>query len=267
MKKHNQLGFGVLPVLIIFVVLAVVGFAAIRVLGSNGSEFGEDDSSKTTQDNTRVPSNSAIDGDVLELQNLGLKSLSDNEVTQDALRDYETNGLKGFYIFGDALSGGRLNPNLEFASVKADTDVVAAIDGEIVFVREQADSGDFEVFLQTSQSSAWMIGYDHLVDVKVKQGDKVTAGTPLGKAAVQGNGLRRFEFQVNKKVSANEDIHYCPVALLASSVKQSVVAELSQMMSEWETIGGGALYDESKNFEVPGCYNDTLTPAQAEGRS
>lgn len=266
MKKHNQLGFGVLPVLIIFVVLAVVGFAAIRVLGSNGSEFGENDSSKTTQDNTRVPSNSAIDGDVLELQNLGLKNLSDIEVTQAALREYETNGLKGFYVFGDALSGGRLNPNLEFASVKADADVVAAIDGEIVFVREQADSGDYEVFLQTSQTSAWIIGYDHLAEVKVKQGDKVSAGTALGKASVQGNGLHRFEFQVNKKVSANEDIHYCPVSLLASSVKQTVTTQLKQMMADWETLGGGTLYDESKNAETPGCYVDTLTPAQAEGR-
>ncbi len=266
MKKHNQLGFGIVPVLIIFVVLAVVGFAAIRVLGSNGSEFGENDSSKTTQDNTRVPSDSAIDGDVLELQNLGLESLEDNVVTQDALREYATNGLKGFYVFGDMLSGGRLNPNLEFASVRPDTDIVAAVDGEIVFVRSQGDSDDYEVFLQTSQSSAWMIGYDHLTEVTVKQGDKVRAGDALGKAAVQGNGLHRFEFQVNKKVSASEDIHYCPVSLLAGSVKQAVTDQLKQLMAEWEALGGNALYDELKNTETPGCYVDTLTPAQAEGR-
>ncbi len=266
MNKHKQLGFGVLPVLILIIVLAVIGFSAIRVLGNNGSKFENNDTPKTEDAATEQGANNLKEEDILELQNLGLKSFEDMVVSKDALRDYASNGLKGFYVFGDALLGGRLNPNLEYASVKADADVIAAVDGEIVFVKSQSESNDYEVFLQTSQSSSWMIGYDHLTNVTVKQGDKVSAGDTLGKAAVQGNGLYRFEIQVNKKISSTEDVHYCPVDLLASNVKQSLQAELKQMMAAWEVIGGSELYEETKNPETPGCYVATLTPAEAEGR-
>ena len=200
------------------------------------------------------------------IYNFGLLSLDDSTVISDALRDFDSQGLKGFYVFGDKLPGERLNPNFEFASVKADADIVSAIDGEVVFIKTQDDGKDNEVFLQTSVDSEWITGYDHIVDVKVKQGDKVKVGDVIGKPAVQGNGLYRFEFQVNKKVGKNEDIHYCPTLLLHESVIDSTISDLKAHISSWEELDNRVLYSDFSENNKTGCYFDTLTPEQTNGQ-
>lgn len=265
MKK----GFGVVGILIITVALGAVIFAGWRVMENEKNNSSNTATSEHASEQAEKKSDSGNSTEEqLKLKNLGIKSFDEMTVSTDALREYDTMGLKGLYVFGDSLSGNRKNPNIEYASMKKDAKVVAAIDGEIVFIREQADSNDSEVFLQTSEDSVWMIGYDHLVDVQVKKGDKVKAGDVLGSPAVQGNGLYRFEFQVNKRgMSGSEDTHYCPFLLLDESESKTIKQSFTQLLARWETTSGKSeLYDESKFGERVGCYDDTLSPAQAEGR-
>ena len=47
------------------------------------------------------------------LQNLGLASYDSIQLDPNALREFATFGLKGFYVFGDTLQGGRRNPTFE----------------------------------------------------------------------------------------------------------------------------------------------------------
>ncbi len=82
---------------------------------------------------------------------------------------------------------------------------------------------------------------------------------------MQGNGLYRFEFQVNKKQPDGSEIHYCPATLLDSNLKVSGEADLLAYITLWEAIGGQSLYNEG-SFSAPACMLETLTPAQAEGR-
>ena len=253
--RKNQQGFAHwILILIVFAAIGAVGFiVATRGNNDKGSNVAMTEASETTDPEAN-----------LEISNFGLSSVkNDLNISNDALRDYESSGLKGFYVFGDKLSGNRLNPNFEFASVKEGVDVISAIDGIVAFIKQQ-ESGDYEVYLQPKENSIWTIGYDHLTDLKVKKGDSIKIGAKLGVPAKQGNGQLRFEFQVNKDVDG-QTTHVCPSTLLAASAKDTQLAGLASMQDSWETVSGKALYDQALQ-KPTGCISHTLTPQQAEGR-
>lgn len=270
-KQHSQ-GFSILIVIALLAVVAVVGFAGYSVMnktdGKQDSQQMSNDPNQSNQSNQQKQNSQAsrTDDTPIELQNIGLASFDDIDYNPYAVRDFDSQGMKGFYVFGDPLPGGRTNPNFEFSSVKKDAQVVAVMDGVIVHIQEQNENNmtDYEVFLQTSENSIWMIGYDHLINLAVKKGDRVKAGDFLGNPNVQGNGLARFELQVNKEMSTAE--HICPTTLLASSVKNNVLNNLKTMMNTWEEKTGLELYNPDAHNPV-GCKDKTtLTPAEAEGR-
>ena len=253
---RNEKGFHILPVLLIIAVLGVVGFAGWQV----ASKSKDKDASNTSD---QLANSTGSEPDIA-LQNFGIASLDSVDVTTQATREFTSNKLKGFYIFGDSLSGGRINPNFEFASLKTGTKLVAAIDGVIGFIKEQPDTKDSEVFLQPKDGSAWTIGYDHVVNVAVKKGDSVKAGAVLGEPAMQNNGLTRFEIQINKD-EGGITTHYCPSTLLAASVKDNLLAALGTMQDNWEKTTGLELYDLTAQNPA-GCLKTAITPEQAEGR-
>ena len=251
--SSEQHGFSHILVVVVVVLLAVVGFAGWRVMGSSPDQTNNQQNSQKTSEK---------ESDIA-LQNLGLASFDGIDVTTNATREFSSNGLKGFYVFGDKLSGGRQNPNFEYASLKSGTKVVSAIDGIVGFIKEQTDSKDFEVFIQPKENSAWTVGYDHITNVSVKKGASIKAGDVIGEPAVQNNGLLRFEIQINKDESG-QTTHYCPSTLLAASVKDKWLAELTTMQNKWESTTGLELYDLSAQTPV-GCIKKTLTAKEAEG--
>lgn len=246
MNKHNQYGFGLVGIIVIILAVGVLGFIGFRVFTAQKTDTS-DQAQQSVSDN-------------LFLKNFGLKSLDSVLVSNDALREYSSQGLKGFYVFGDKLGNtGRTNPNFEFSSLKADTKVVAAIDGTVVFIKEQSGSADSEVFLQTYDGSSWMVAYDHLTNLSVQKGDTVKAGDMLGEPVVQGNGLPRFELQINKKQPDGKELSYCPSALLDVSIKDTLLSELTAMMQQWESTSGLELYDIAAQ-KPAGCLAETVTP-------
>ena len=268
MNKHKQQsqGFSILIVIALLAMVAVVGFAGYSVMHSKNKK--QDSQQMTSNQNRQNQSGepNRTDATEVKLQNLGLSSFDDILYDKFAVAEYASQGRKGFYVFGDPLPGGRINPNFEYSSVKKDAKIVAAIDGVIVHINEQHENGqdDFEVFLQTSEKSIWMIGYDHLINLAVKQGDRVKVGDVLGNPGVQNNGLARFEIQVNKETGTSE--HICPTTLLADSVKDATLNNLKTVMNSWEEKTGLELYNPSEQNPI-GCRGKTtLTPAEAEGR-
>ena len=260
MRKNHQAGFGHLVLVLGLVVIATVGFAAWKVM--NKPSTTKNDQSNIEQSSQEKATEKEAD---IALQNLGLSSIDDIEVTNQAVREYASNGLKGFYIFGDKLSGGRTNPNFEYASLKSGTKIVSAIDGVVGFIKEQPDSKDYEVFIQPKEGSMWTIGYDHVTKVAVEKGATVKAGDVLGEPAMQNNGLLRFEFQINKDENG-ETTHFCPTTLLAASVSAKWLADLTTMQNKWESTTGFDLYDLTAQNPA-GCTTKTLTPKQAEASS
>jgi hypothetical protein len=251
------------PVLLGGILLVLVAGVAIFLTNSKGSSESSQVSNATTSSQpTSTPTQEAD----LILQNVGLASIEASTVyTRFAVQDYATKGMKGFYIFGDTLPGNRVNPNFEFASLKADAKVISSIDGVVTFVREQPETKDYEVFIQPKEGSVWTIGYDHLVNLTVAKGDVVKAGAELGTPAVQNNGLYRFEVQVNKDV-AGVTTHYCPSVLLGESFKATVLADLEKTQTAWENVKlQSTLYDTTKQ-NPSGCLKPTMSVAEAEGR-
>lgn len=260
--NRAQNGFSLLVIPVLILGLTLVGFAVLNVLQPKDSQSNTNSINTTQNKNTQKTTTQEKD---IELQNFGVKSLSEVIITKDALREFKSNGLKGFYVFGEPLSGGRLNPNFEFASLQPTTEVIAAIDGIIVNIKEQNEVGitDYEVFIQPKEGSAWTVGYDHLVNVPVKKGDFVKAGDVLGNPALQNNGAYRFEMQINKDTTGTT--HICPSTIVATNVKEKLLSELKIMLEQWEQQTNVELYDIAAQSPV-GCVKQTLTTEQAEGR-
>lgn len=261
-KLHqNEKGFAHLALIAgVIIVLGVIGFAVTRVMNNKNNTDGKQNNSTQEQTNQ----NSSETEPDLKLHNFGLASLDDVLITKDALREY-SEGHKGFYVFGDKLPDGkRQNPNFEMASLKEGTQVVASIDGVVAFIKEQTETSDYEVFLQPKENSIWTIGYDHLINLKVKKGDTVKVGDVLGNPQRENNGALRFEIQINKGQN-DQTKHICPTTLLADNVKDKVQTELKTMLDSWETKTGYELYDIDAQKPI-GCIKTILTPAEAEGR-
>lgn len=251
--------------LIVVVVLSSVVFVGLRVRNQAESQKSKNNNINTTSQ--AQPTQSTSESSNLELKNLGIDISKDIDFNKQATAEFASLGMKGFYTFGDKLGGkteARLNPNFEFSSVKKDAAIVAAIDGIVAFIKEQPDSGDKEVFLQPIENSPWIVGYDHLSEVSVTKGQSIRAGDVIGKPTVQGNGLYRFEIQVNKE-EGGETTFYCPTTLLANNMRDKIIDQLTKMQDTWESSTGLELYDSAAQ-KPAGCLFETMSLAQSEGR-
>lgn len=149
------------------------------------------------------------------------------------------------------------NPNFEFAGLDKPITLISAIDGIVAFIQEQPETKDNEVFLQTKDKSIWVIGYDHVTDLQVTKGQQIKVGDVIGKAAVQNNGVYRYELQINKEVNG-VTTYYCPTDLLSENTKATTIAAMEQMVSDWNTFMGQKVY----GTYTTSCTKPTLTMAE-----
>lgn len=260
MTKHNKDGHIGIVILAVVAATAVIGLIVYALQKPTSKETSN--SEKTLPNSSSAPAEPQI-----VLQNIGIDTLDNVLVTSNALREYSSKGLKGFYAFGDKLGGKedvRINPNFEFSSLKPGTKVLSAIDGVVTFIKEQPETKDFEVFVQPKEKSAWTIGYDHISSVAVKKNAQIKAGDLIGLPTVQNNGAQRFEIQINKDEN-NTTTHYCPSILLSDSAKSSLLVGLTKMQEHWNQVAGLNLYDLSTQNPI-GCLKQTMTTAEAEGK-
>ncbi|MFN8015127.1 MAG: M23 family metallopeptidase [Acidimicrobiia bacterium] len=245
------------------IVIVVITITSALLLSSCGNDDNKNSSNgrnqemrdKGNRDNTNTGNK---DDSALDLQNIGIDVEKDVLITKDALREYQA-GHKGFYFFGDMLPGNRTNPNFEFASVKKDAKIIAAMDGIIPFIKDQPETNDNEVYLQSNENSAWVIGYDHLINLKVKKGDKIKAGQVLGYPSPENNGLYRFEIQITQ--SQGDGQHHCPVDFLNKKVKSDIETKLKNMMTAWNQLNTEPIYDLTKQNPI-GCTKTVLTESE-----
>lgn len=179
----------------------------------------------------------------------------------DAARGRETH----VYLFGQKLPKNaddepqRINPNIEFGGIATQIDIIAAIDGVVVHIEQQPGSDDYEVFLARNENDTWVVGYDHLVNLTVKKGDRVKVGQKLGLVAPQNSGGYRYELQVNDELTK---MMHCPTELLDTSVKVVLSAQLEQLTKDWAAWYGKDVF----GTHVGGCVKSSLTAAESEGR-
>ncbi|HNR40982.1 MAG TPA: peptidoglycan DD-metalloendopeptidase family protein [Bacteroidales bacterium] len=108
--------------------------------------------------------------------------------------------------FGADLSPQQKNPAFEYYVSNSSVQVRSVCAGYVEDIRLNDNFPDYEVWIKTSSNSVYKLIYDHIVDLNVVKGNKVDAGTVLGKVG-KGN---RTELQINKSDRNMGELSYCP---------------------------------------------------------
>jgi hypothetical protein len=148
-----------------------------------------------------------------------------------------------------AIGSGSVNPQpVLYAPIGT---VVLAIKTGTVIKISKLYSNDYNIMIaaENDKKNVWEL--EHVIDVKVKEGDKVKAGQPIAKVGdfderyTPGIGLVEFGLLVN---SSGPPSHICPFKKIAPSAKSRITSELTAIIAADKKRG----YD-SGPMEVIGC--------------
>ena len=106
--------------------------------------------------------------------------------------------------FGADLSPGRKNPAFEYYVDSPDVQVRASCGGVVKSIWLNDNFPDYEVWIRPSSESVYFVQYDHVIDLEVIVGERVTSGQVLGTV---GSG-NRTELVIGS--TDGGDVCYCP---------------------------------------------------------
>jgi hypothetical protein len=148
-----------------------------------------------------------------------------------------------------AIGSGSVNPQpVLYAPIGT---VVLAIKTGTVIKISKLWSNDYNIMIAAENDKKNIWGLEHVIDVKVKEGDKVKAGQPIAKVGdfderyTPGIGLVEFGLLIN---SSGPPSHICPFKKIAPSAKSRITSELTAIIAADKKRG----YD-SGPMEVIGC--------------
>jgi hypothetical protein len=181
-----------------------------------------------------------------------------------------------FYPFGSSVIGAdghqKILPEMEFTGLAAHTPVYAAADGWVKRVSASRDTPgviDYAFSIHPTHFSKWRVEYEHVVNVKIKNGQWVKAGQQIAEVAPQGYGqlLYRAELTVEKETPWSpwyDGQPECPMQFLAPSVEQEYTNAIIQLQKTLFTHTGLDMYDSSKQ-PYPGCQVTSLLKSKGKG--
>ena len=148
-----------------------------------------------------------------------------------------------------AIGSGSVNPQpVLYAPIGT---VVLAIKTGTVIKISKLWSNDYNIMIAADNDKKNIWGLEHVIDVKVKEGEKVKAGQPIAKVGdfderhTPGIGLVEFGLLIN---SSGPPTHICPFKKIAPSAKDRITAELTAIIEADKKRG----YD-SGPMAVIGC--------------
>lgn len=151
--------------------------------------------------------------------------------------------------------GPKILPTFEYR-VARDTDVLAAIDGVITKLTYQDQTKDYEIHIQPTAHSQWILEHDHISNPLISMGDTVKAGDILGKAGTLGGELGRTEIMLFTGGSVITT--YCPFKYLDPALKDVYREKILRYIKDWEEFKNNpALYNEESHV-FPGCVRETI---------
>ena len=207
---------------------------------------------------TAVPSNT--DEPPLKLKGIGV-NFEDFKFTKEKLQFDRLFMGFGFVIPGSSSSSGqnKSNPQPTYV-VPLGTPVRSLVDG-IVAAIPTLWSGDYSIQVTADgKMQKWVYETEHIINPKVKVGDRVTAGQIIGEASTFDRGAPAgygtVEIGILKGGQTPE--HVCPFAYLDDSVREEIFAKMRNLFQTWEDYTGNqALYPDS---EIPGCLTTDSIP-------
>ena len=108
--------------------------------------------------------------------------------------------IRYFHPFGATLPGsGVQNPAYELILLGTDLEIRAVAPGIVTRIAENDPSqGDYELHVRPSRSSRYLVIYDHVKDLRVREGDRVEPGAVLGRIGNWSSTEGRVELQIGR---------------------------------------------------------------------
>ncbi|MEX2028116.1 MAG: M23 family metallopeptidase [Candidatus Curtissbacteria bacterium] len=170
----------------------------------------------------------------------------------------------GFVIPVNVSASGKpkANPQPTFI-LPLGTPVRSLVDG-VVANTPMVWSGDYSIQVTKSgKLEKWIYETEHVMNPKVKVGDKVSAGQIIAEVSNFDKGVPEgfgaVEIGILKGGGEGPPQHVCPFAYLDESIKEDTEKKIRAFFKAWEEYKGDTfLYDES--LLTPGCL--TLDPIE-----
>ncbi len=189
----------------------------------------------------------------LKLKSIGI-NFEDFKLTKQKLQFGRIFMPYGFFIpsGGDSAHPAKYNPQPTFV-VPLGTPVRSLVDGIVANVAT-VWSGDYSIQVTNNgQMEKWIYETEHVINPKVKVGDRVTAGQIIAEVSTfdkeAPSGYGTVEIGILK--GGNPPQHVCPFAYLDETIKTETLKKISALFKSWEEyVGDSALYPETS---IPGC--------------
>jgi biotin carboxyl carrier protein len=263
-KEQKTQGIALMGAVVAVVVIAIIGAAGFFVMQKS------DKNEKSGTDSQTSTSVSVVKSDA-KIKHLGIdigyydpvtNKAGDIQFTKDPLQFKRLFMEYGFTVPANSVGPAKKNPQPTFI-VPLKTKVHALVDGEVVDV-PKLYSGDYSIMMQSS-GSEFIFETEHVINVKVKKGDKVKAGDVIAEVsdydAKNYNGMGLFEIGILKgsKDANTPPSHVCPFAYLDESIKDETLKKISALQKSWEEyVGDTGVYNEAAET-IPGCaINDPI---------
>jgi hypothetical protein len=253
--QRNEKGFAhIIIVFVAVVVLGVVGYSVFRLVQSKNSTYtAENATAKAEASEVKIKS-MPIDIDTYDPVT---GKAGDMFFPKEAFSQGAIDMIffpYGFVVSGESNAQGqdKSNPQPTFLA-PVGTKVRALIDGEVVAI-SSLYSKDFTIHMK-GKGSDLIFETEHVMNVKVKLGDQVTAGTEIAEVsdydARNYAGLGLVEIGVLK--GGNPPTHLCTFDFLDESIKAATLQKITQLEKDWESFRSNTdLYGEEA---LPGCIS------------
>ncbi len=248
------------PALILILVVALAVGAGILILRKNHSSLPEqpEQTLSTPTEEQRAMKDygkASSDEPPLKLKSIGV-NFDDFKFTKQKFQFDRIFMGFGFVIPANMSSTGssKANPQPTFV-VPLGTPVRAIVDGTVAAM-PTLWSGDYSVQITTNgQLQKWAYEIEHLINPKVKVGDKVTAGQIVGEVSNFNSGAPEGFGAVEIGLLRGGQVpeHLCPFAYLDASIREETFAKIRDFFQSWEDyVGDQTLYNDTA---IPGCLS------------
>lgn len=242
--KHNRNGFAhIILIPIVLIVFAIVGYVGYIVYQGNRSTYREINDAEVPLIKSLGVNIGAYDPQTKRAGDLIIEKAYDMNVP---LIDF------GLVIPATSVGPEKTNPQPTFV-VPPGTEVASLIDGVVVKV-EQIYSGDYTIHVAPNKNSWYIYETEHVINPRVSNGDKVTAGQVIAEAsnyAAQGNNGNAV-LEIGILLRGNPPAHICPFKYLDPSIKDETLANLRGIYEAWNERNGTEVIDID-SYSMPGC--------------
>jgi len=155
---------------------------------------------------------------------------------------------------GDGQGGLKQLPDFGYL-LPMDVWVTAVAYGRIVRAVYQEETQDWEFTAVSTADPGIQVGYDHLVEARIRDGDIVSPGDTLGRPGIWDGVLGRVEVTIHDVPSG---VFRCPILYLDPAAADSLEGLIVRHMQDWETFTGDTSVYQQDDHPYPGCRVESV---------